>query len=135
MNPIDVAELERLLEAATKGVWEAFDNRGVNDAVWIGTARWHSHAETRRGSDDVPDRVVQDAALIVAAVNALPAFLATLKRQREALENIADPLAHIHREAVRQGRRLSGQAYAISNDPEFIKGIARAALDDGRAGS
>jgi hypothetical protein len=47
---------------------------------------------------------------------------------RQALENIANPLAYLRREAEAKGHRLSEMAYQIANDPEFIKSIARDAL-------
>jgi hypothetical protein len=60
------ADLRAIAEAATPGPWNAYDNRDLNDAVWIGTEMFHTHAEARRGSDDVPDRVLEDGAFIAA---------------------------------------------------------------------
>jgi hypothetical protein len=53
---------------------------------------------------------------------------------REALEAIADPLTYLRKQAEAEGNQLSGMAYSIANDPEFLKGIARAALKDHRHG-
>jgi hypothetical protein len=53
---------------------------------------------------------------------------------REALEAIADPLTYLRKQAEAEGNRLSGMAFQIANDPEFLKGIARAALKDHRHG-
>lgn len=48
---------------------------------------------------------------------------------REALERIADPLTVMRRDAEAIGRRLEGRvAYALSNDPNYLKEIARKAL-------
>lgn len=51
-----------------------------------------------------------------------------LERFRQALEDIADPLAALRRDAEAQGRQLSGAAYSIANDPHHLKEIARRAL-------
>ena len=48
---------------------------------------------------------------------------------REALEEIADPIRAMRRNAEAQGRRLEGGvAYVLSNDPGYLKEIARKAL-------
>ncbi len=48
---------------------------------------------------------------------------------REALERIVDPIGAMRRDAEKVGRRLEGSvAYSLSNDPNYLKGIARAAL-------
>ncbi|WP_062770359.1 hypothetical protein [Sphingopyxis terrae] len=46
-----------------------------------------------------------------------------------ALEDICDPIAALRRYADERGRRLDGAvAFQLANDPNHIKGIARAAL-------
>jgi len=46
----------------------------------------------------------------------------------EALQNIANPVSYLRREAEKDGCVLNGHAIHTSNDPEFLKGIARAAI-------
>ena len=97
MTAVDVDALDKLREAATAGPWWAWD-RGVG---------WHivteDPATVGRGSVPVtlPEGMRtdlargEDAALIVAAVNALPDLLAEVRRGRalrEAVEGLADDL-------------------------------------------
>ena len=51
------------------------------------------------------------------------------RRLREALENIADPIGHVQREAGENGYLIDGvMALRISNDAGTLKAIARKAL-------
>ena len=55
---------------------------------------------------------------------------------RQALEDIADPLAALRREAEEQGCGLHGCiAVSLSNDPVYLKKIAQDALDQFKLGS
>jgi len=45
-----------------------------------------------------------------------------------ALGDVANPLGRLKREADEQGVQLSGMAYQIANDLEFVKSIATATL-------
>ena len=65
------------------------------------------------------------ADLIIRMIGAKPAVNQQLL---EALQNIANPLRYLRREAEKEGCELNGNALHISNDPEFLKGIARAAI-------
>lgn len=49
--------------------------------------------------------------------------------QRDALEEIADPIGHMQQRAKEEGRKIDGHmAIVLSNDAEYLKGIARNAL-------
>lgn len=61
-----------------------------------------------------------------ASIQALRQEIAVL---RAALEDIVNPLAALSREAEAQGRKLSGMANQIANDPAHLQRIARAALN------
>ena len=52
----------------------------------------------------------------------------TIDKLTEALENIANPLTRLQKQAARDGHHLSAMAISIANDPETLKGIAHAAL-------
>ena len=50
---------------------------------------------------------------------------------RQALEAIANPLIHLQRKADESGARLNGMgALALCNDPNYLRGIARKALEE-----
>lgn len=49
-----------------------------------------------------------------------------------ALNDITEPLAYMKRNADEEGLRLSGMAYSISQDPEYLKEIARKAIADAK---
>lgn len=66
----------------TPGPWFTYDNRDLNDAIWIGPERFVSVAEVRMGADDVPGDLEANARLIAAA----PALLEALKGAIGALE-------------------------------------------------
>lgn len=103
-SPISEAEiegLERLLREATPGPWH-----GLHDGpdaknpdcscgqVWSGAVDWPvAFCDTREGDEGPNERVRKaNAALIVAAINALPQLLETARKAgeyREALEAIA----------------------------------------------
>lgn len=64
-------------------------------------------------------------------VTNLPVLIAALRAEaklRDALEDVVNPLGKIQRDADAQGARLSGMAYQISTDLNFVQGIARSAL-------
>jgi hypothetical protein len=46
----------------------------------------------------------------------------------EALENIAQPIKYMQKKAEREGCRLNGMAVHLSQDAEYLKDIARAAI-------
>lgn len=52
----------------------------------------------------------------------------TVERLRQALYDVTNPLDYMRRPIEAAGDKLSGQAFLMANDPEFIKDIARAAL-------
>ncbi len=48
---------------------------------------------------------------------------------REALEEIVNPIAAMQRRAEAEGAKIDGiMANVLARDPEYLKGIARAAL-------
>jgi len=51
-----------------------------------------------------------------------------IERLQAALEDIISPLAAMKRRAALSGHVLSGMAYSISRDPNYLQGIAREAL-------
>ena len=91
---IDLDELQRLHEAATREPWSA----DVDPAGWV-AADHPSIADSCRMVADCTDRLSRDewddaaanAALIAAARNALPALLRLARRARR-LEEALDPL-------------------------------------------
>lgn len=88
--PIDLDALEALLAKATPGPWHT----GAGDH-WSRDVRAGSDAPAFCGARNG----VADAALIVAAVNALPALIAELRaarRERDALREAAKPAAICH---------------------------------------
>jgi hypothetical protein len=55
---------------------------------------------------------------------------AEIAKLRVALEEIAQPIAFI-RKNLKEGEALNGSmAIALANDPNYLKGIAKAALRD-----
>ncbi len=49
-------------------------------------------------------------------------------RLAEALGDVIDPLGYLRRTADAEGSKLSGAAYAVANDPGFVRSIAESAL-------
>lgn len=56
-----------------------------------------------------------------------------LSEYEKALEDILDPLSYLRRRAEAEGNKLSGSAYAISNDIGCLKSIAREALQSSQS--
>jgi len=50
----------------------------------------------------------------------------------DALNDITEPLAYMKRKADEEGLHLSGVAYSISQDPEYLKEIARKAIAEAK---
>jgi hypothetical protein len=154
MRPTNINELKRLLAEATQGTWEAHADmspNGKHRRAWI-TADGKRVADTASCNLHRPhDRYPQDAknaALIVAAVNSLPALLADLeevirdrnewsdstrganKRMREAEERVKAILCDL--EAAQKREQVLREALqAVSQKhPGYggIGDIARKAL-------
>lgn len=53
---------------------------------------------------------------------------AEVARLRQALQDVADPIGYLRREAEAKGERLGGMAYSIANDLHFVKQIASRAI-------
>jgi hypothetical protein len=80
MNTLD--ELEKLLKAGTKGPWETKQNKAGNTTIGpVG----YSGFITPWVCDD------ENAALIVAAINALPGLLTICNAAKTALGHLDDP--------------------------------------------
>jgi hypothetical protein len=47
---------------------------------------------------------------------------------RQALDDVANPMRVLQRQAEAEGARLSGMAYSVANDLGFVQSIARRAL-------
>jgi hypothetical protein len=72
-----------------------------------------------------------DAAFIAASREALPYWLGEAKRLREALKTISNPVGHIIDKAIQDGLAIDGLfTAALSNNAEWLKGIARQALGE-----
>lgn len=56
------------------------------------------------------------------------------KKLLYALNDITEPLTYMKRKADEEGLRLSGMAYSISQDPEYLKEIAREAIAEAEKG-
>jgi hypothetical protein len=70
-----IDELERLLAEATQGTWGAEEEEATGRGKkWHMVAVWYGPVVCRTGTTDMP-RAAEDAALIAAARNALPALL------------------------------------------------------------
>lgn len=53
------------------------------------------------------------------------------EKLREALDRIARPIYWMQKEAEENGSKINGRmALEISNDPEYLKSIARTALEN-----
>lgn len=89
---IDVGELRRLIEAATPGPW-ALDSDEEYDIMIDGDDPFACVLEGFLVGAHRPTREA-NAALIVAAVNALPSLLDENERLREALERAEAKFRH-----------------------------------------
>lgn len=115
----EIAELEALAEKATPGPWTLDDDWTI---------------EVSGSGKLIAKLPLQDGVTARYIVAAYPAriqrVLARLRKMEQALKDIRDPLAALGRYAESKGSRLSGMAYQIANDPNHLKEIARAALED-----
>lgn len=56
-------------------------------------------------------------------------------KYKKALERIADPVRFLQEEAEREGMVLDGtMAYQLTNDPRYLRNIAKEALQEVREG-
>lgn len=98
MTPEKLGELETLLKAGTPGPWDRRPNGDGDAAIWcqhyaIGTIYQDSPSRNKRRNN---------AALIVAAINALPELVAMARRvaELEALLEQADVIAETLQENI-----------------------------------
>lgn len=90
------------------------------------------------GWGDVPsDSLRKNAAMghptarsILAHARTITEAEAREARLREALGKISEPLAYLKRLADEQEANLNGCAVSIAKDPDFLRSIARTALED-----
>ena len=118
MEMTTLDELQRLLKAGTPGPWEKGDGkRGELNLVYcddaLGSALFG--VEEAVTTYEGMERWEANAALIVAAINALPGLLAKLERYDDALDEIA---AHYNGGITGPGRLQA----------DSMRDIARAAL-------
>lgn len=134
----DLAKLEQMRSiaaAATQGAW-VLDPRGEGDHgsltlirashAYQGMAIATTWAQQKKGR---LDRNEANAAHI--ATFDPPTILALLGRLEEVevgLLDISNPIRVVQRRADEEGRRLSGTAYSIVNDINFVQNIARALI-------
>ena len=94
--------------------------RDVDDLVGI-LQDWHVSAPSTR-------IVLQE--VLVEQRDEIARLRAEVERLREGLEDIVHPIVKLKQEADRSGVKLSGvAALSISNDANYLKNIARAALN------
>ena len=114
----DLAELERLLAEATPGPWQADEatQTGQRATVAFPVVLSESTGEILLECDWGGDT---DAALIVAAVNALPALLAERERLQERYEAVCWALdnACAQRETFREVARFAKHDPGCANPP------------------
>lgn len=68
---------------------------------------------------------------VVLPASALTAALGREEALRVALRDIVDPISRMQREADKVGAILDGaSAVRIADNPEYLRGIARAALEN-----
>ena len=99
VDAAQLAELRQLLAEATEGPWFVASREGDDEAWWIWADRDEPFTVAQAsygGPDNRTDGEAEeaDAALIVAAVNALPALLAAAEerdRLRAAIEMLRRP--------------------------------------------
>ena len=121
-------ELEKLLAEATPGTWSVTEDGDIR-CEQIVTEDGETYTEscsiaTGQCSQNwgyIHWGKLEDAALICAAVNALPELLAKVKRLEEALATIADPAAYSH-------SLPSCCQHTFDDTCELFSDIARAAL-------
>lgn len=73
----------------------------------------------------------EDAAFIVEAANSFEAREVEIKRLRQALGDVINPIENLKRLAEQKGAVLNGNAYTIANSLSFVQSIARDALNGG----
>lgn len=110
MTDLDLGELERLLEKATPGPWEVGPDCGpdAHGQVWVMGGKgqaWGLAAETT---------TEEDAALIAAAVNALPALIAAYR----ALEGESHDLTK-----ALTGLTVGGSEFFVRKGERFVADI------------
>lgn len=126
MSDIDIKALRALHEAATPGPWTSTE-RNYGHAVAVVGSGWRvALCDTQR-----PDRNAADAALIVAAVNALPALLDRLERAERAGDLAAD--VERLKARVREMETECGRLDASAMAARVAKRVREEERDEARA--
>lgn len=106
--PVDIAELERLLGAATAGPWQAFIGSEAPQPIYPGVVCFACSPETK-AYVVVEDGFVREheanARLVAALHESAPALLAELKAAREEIDVKAERIAGLERAAFLAAQR------------------------------
>lgn len=94
MTPTELEKLERLAEAATKGLWEYEPGKIRPSSVWASGMQVAQTGYAKFDSDN--------AKFIAAARTAIPQLIAEVRKLREALENAADWMKVVHNTPIAQ---------------------------------
>lgn len=113
-KPVPTGELRKMLAAATKGPWTWLDCRPTqetDEGHWFATGPLHD-PEDYDGECDDADKACQhaaeaDAALIVAAVNALPSLL-------DELDALRAKVSRMHSEWMAMSERAEQAESSLS---------------------
>lgn len=94
MTPARIAELRALVEAGTKGEWLRQVNTSGEVEIWAREGGYPLIATCHPETEDFHELPSEaNAALIVAAVNELPALIGEIERLRGALESLVGGVA------------------------------------------
>jgi len=85
-------------------------------------------------ANDIESRYIVANAAIAEGAQRLEELHEMNRKLLDALNDITEPLAYMKRTADEEGLRLSGMAYGLSQDPEYLKEIARKAITEAKKG-
>lgn len=92
------------------------------EAGWTDVSRSKVFQHCKHGTEPRP--------LYTAPVASDAELRAENERYKHALETIENPIKHFQKNAEAEGCTLNGgMTYALSNDADYLKGVARAALN------
>ena len=110
----------RKVEGELTEAWDAIHQESTEAAKAYYAQQTRHRAQLMAAEEAGYERGLADAATA----------LSEAERMREALVEIANPIAKMQEQAEAEGARLDGMmAQAIANDPNHLKSIARAAID------
>ena len=129
--------LEDAAQRRAQWLWQAKKDLGYDpdisfDHVWAEVLRGRTKAEADvealHGREQHLTEMLHrenEARVEAEAANA---------RLMEALRDVVNPLGYLQRYAAARGKQLSGSAYGIAHDLNFVRKIAQGALDQGAEG-